>query len=115
MSARDEILSTIRRSLGVTGREAPRRETVEDRLAEITDNEELRYVLTYLWGKYGLPPQVASWAAHCLVAGQFFEGASFPKGGAGSIENSSRRRLRSCASGPQKPPSTKLLPGSRWR
>ena len=33
MSARDEILSTIRRSLGVTGREAPRRETVEDRLA----------------------------------------------------------------------------------
>jgi L-lactate dehydrogenase complex protein LldG len=33
MSARDEILSTIRRSLGVTGREAPRRTAVEERIA----------------------------------------------------------------------------------
>jgi L-lactate dehydrogenase complex protein LldG len=32
MSARDEILSSIRRSLGVTGREAPRRQVVADRL-----------------------------------------------------------------------------------
>jgi len=32
-SARDEILSNIRRSLGVTGQEAPRRTVVEDRLA----------------------------------------------------------------------------------
>lgn len=33
MSARDDILSNIRRSLGVTGREAPRRTAVEERLA----------------------------------------------------------------------------------
>ena len=32
-SARDDILSTIRRSLGVTGREAPRRGVVEGRLS----------------------------------------------------------------------------------
>lgn len=32
MSARDEILATIRRSLGVTGKEQPRIEAVEDRL-----------------------------------------------------------------------------------
>jgi L-lactate dehydrogenase complex protein LldG len=32
MSARDEIFTTIRRSLGVTGQEAPRRQTVRDRL-----------------------------------------------------------------------------------
>ena len=33
MSARDEIFGAIRRSLGVTGKEAPRRRTVADRLA----------------------------------------------------------------------------------
>ena len=34
MSARDDILGTIRRSLGVTGQEAPRRSAVENRLAQ---------------------------------------------------------------------------------
>ena len=34
MSARDLIFGSIRRSLGVTGREAPRRKTVDDRLAQ---------------------------------------------------------------------------------
>jgi L-lactate dehydrogenase complex protein LldG len=33
MSARDQVLNAIRRSLGVTGREAPRRKEVSDRLA----------------------------------------------------------------------------------
>src|SRR5262249_35192112 len=33
MSARDQLLSSIRRSLGVTGREAPRRKAVADRIA----------------------------------------------------------------------------------
>ena len=32
-TARDEILANIRRSLGVTGREAPRRTIVAERLA----------------------------------------------------------------------------------
>jgi len=32
MSARDDILATIRRSLGVTGREPTRRDVVEQRL-----------------------------------------------------------------------------------
>src|SRR5260370_31968625 len=34
MSARDTILASIRRSLGVSGREAPRRKAVADRLRE---------------------------------------------------------------------------------
>ncbi|WP_246731775.1 lactate utilization protein [Methylocapsa sp. S129] len=34
MSAREEILANIRRSLGVTGAEAPRRMAVDDRLAQ---------------------------------------------------------------------------------
>lgn len=33
MSARDHVLTSIRRSLGVTGREAPRRKAVADRIA----------------------------------------------------------------------------------
>jgi L-lactate dehydrogenase complex protein LldG len=33
MTARDHVLSSIRRSLGVTGREAPRRKEVADRIA----------------------------------------------------------------------------------
>jgi len=33
MSGRDHVLSSIRRSLGVTGREAPRRKAVADRIA----------------------------------------------------------------------------------
>jgi L-lactate dehydrogenase complex protein LldG len=33
MSTRDHVLASIRRSLGVTGREAPRRKTVSDRIA----------------------------------------------------------------------------------
>lgn len=70
--------------------------TVDDRLAQFTDNEDLKYLLTYLWGKYGLPPAVASWAAHCLVAGQFLEGAAFPKGGAGSIEKAISKVIENC-------------------
>lgn len=34
MSARDEVLASVRRSLGVTGREAPRRAAVEARLGQ---------------------------------------------------------------------------------
>ena len=34
MSARDLIFASIRRSLGVSGNEAPRRKTVDDRLAQ---------------------------------------------------------------------------------
>ena len=33
MNARDQILGSIRRSLGVTGNEAPRRREVADRIA----------------------------------------------------------------------------------
>lgn len=36
MSARDQILATVRRSLGVNGSEAPRRKIVEDRLSSHT-------------------------------------------------------------------------------
>lgn len=60
--------------------------TVDEALSEITQNPDLKYILTYAWGKYGLPPHVASWAAHCLVAGSYLDGVAYPRGGAGSIE-----------------------------
>ena len=62
--------------------------TVHDVMDEIFQGEfpDVVYLLTFLWGKYGLPPQAASWAAHCLVAGGFMDGVAYPQGGAGSIE-----------------------------
>lgn len=48
---------------------------------------ELRYVLTCLWAKMGLPPRVASWGAFALLVGQFmFHGVAYPKGGAVALE-----------------------------
>ena len=49
----------------------------------MTKNVELKYYLTYLWSKCGLPPNVASWVAHCLTAGQYLDGIAFPEGGGG--------------------------------
>jgi phytoene dehydrogenase-like protein len=62
--------------------------TVHDRLQEwFADEPELDYMLTFLWGKYGLPPQVASWVAHCMIAGSFMDGGvAYPQGGSSSIE-----------------------------
>jgi all-trans-retinol 13,14-reductase len=59
--------------------------TVDEALDEITRCEALRAVLTYNWGDYGLPPDRASWAIHCMVANHYFEGAAFPTGGTGEI------------------------------
>ena len=47
---------------------------------------KLRYLLTFLWSKVGLPPKVASWGAYALVCGQFLDGTAYPTGGSESIE-----------------------------
>ena len=60
--------------------------TVDEVLDEITSDKLLRYYLTFLWAKCGLPPKVASWGAFCLVVGQFFDGVAYPVGGSASIE-----------------------------
>eukprot|EP01050_Picozoa_sp_SAG11_P011752 SAG11_NODE_1267_length_5342_cov_1.772459_4_plen_140_part_00 len=39
----------------------------------MTDDKVLRGVLTYHWGDYGLPPETASWAIHCMVGAQSIE------------------------------------------
>ncbi len=61
------------------------RRTTAEVLAEITSNRELIGVLTAQWGDYGLPPAQSSFAAHAIVTGSYFEGASYPVGGAPNI------------------------------
>ena len=61
------------------------RRTTAEVLAELTSNQELAGVLAAQWGDYGLPPAQSSFAVHAIIATHYFEGASFPVGGAQSI------------------------------
>ena len=42
-------------------------------------------MLTAQWGDYGLPPARSSFAIHAIVAEHYFDGASYPVGGASVI------------------------------
>ena len=59
--------------------------TTADVLSELTRNKELIGVLAAQWGDYGLPPEQSSFAVHAMVAHHYFEGASYPVGGASRI------------------------------
>lgn len=61
------------------------RRTTLDVLRGITSNPELIGVLTAQWGDYGLPPAQSSFAAHAAIAQHYFEGGSYPIGGAATI------------------------------
>jgi all-trans-retinol 13,14-reductase len=56
-----------------------------DVLRRFTQNEELIAVLTAQWGDYGLPPAQSSFGIHAIVAAHYFNGASYPVGGASRI------------------------------
>jgi all-trans-retinol 13,14-reductase len=56
-----------------------------DVLRRFTRNEELIAVLTAQWGDYGLPPAQSSFGIHAIVAAHYFNGASYPIGGAARI------------------------------
>jgi len=56
-----------------------------DVLRGFTQNEELIAVLTAQWGDYGLPPAQSSFGMHAIVAAHYFNGASYPVGGAARI------------------------------
>jgi len=69
----------------------------------VTDNQDLRLILCYIWGDYGTPPSRSSFALHALLISHFeygihflqllnyllliivFPGASYPIGGASEI------------------------------
>ena len=59
--------------------------TTREVLESFTSNQELIGVLTAQWGDYGLPPASSSFAIHATIAEHYFNGASYPVGGAGSI------------------------------
>lgn len=57
-------------------------------LSSLTKNEKLIGVLTTQYGDYGLPPRQSSFAIHAIVARHYYEGGSYPVGGAASIAES---------------------------
>lgn len=56
-----------------------------DVLHRFTQNEGLIAVLTAQWGDYGLPPAQSSFGIHAIIAAHYFNGASYPVGGASRI------------------------------
>ena len=69
------------------------RRTTREVLEGLTRNRELMGVLTAQWGDYGLPPGESSFAAHATIAEHYFEGGSYPVGGAGVIAAAMAERL----------------------
>jgi all-trans-retinol 13,14-reductase len=51
----------------------------------MTSNQELIGVLTGQWGDYGLPHAQSSFGIHATIAEHYFDGGSYPAGGASSI------------------------------
>jgi all-trans-retinol 13,14-reductase len=60
-------------------------QTTLDVLHRWTRNPELIGILTAQWGDYGLPPSQSSFGIHALIASHYFNGASYPLGGATRI------------------------------
>jgi all-trans-retinol 13,14-reductase len=60
-------------------------QTTLDVLHRFTRNPDLIGVLTAQWGDYGLPPSQSSFGVHALIASHYFNGASYPLGGAARI------------------------------
>jgi all-trans-retinol 13,14-reductase len=60
-------------------------QTTLDVLHRWTHNPDLIGVLTAQWGDYGLPPSQSSFGIHALIASHYFNGASYPVGGAARI------------------------------
>jgi all-trans-retinol 13,14-reductase len=52
--------------------------TVKQVVDGLTDNVELKGILTCQWGDYGLPPAKASFAMHSMVASHYWPGAAYP-------------------------------------
>lgn len=61
------------------------KQTTAEVLDRLTQNSELKGVLTGQWGDYGLPPKQSSFGIHAIVANHYFNGAAYPVGGASRI------------------------------
>jgi L-lactate dehydrogenase complex protein LldG len=89
MSARDHVLSSIRRSLGVSGREAPRRKEVADRIAshpigvvpargQIAANERLALFARMVEGAAGSIERVADLGDVPIAVAEFLRQCNVP-------------------------------------
>jgi all-trans-retinol 13,14-reductase len=61
------------------------RETTLNLLRRFTTDPDWIGLVTAQWGDYGLPPAQSSFGIHAIIAGHYFEGASYPVGGAERI------------------------------
>uniref|UniRef100_A0A8C6IR82 All-trans-retinol 13,14-reductase n=1 Tax=Melopsittacus undulatus TaxID=13146 RepID=A0A8C6IR82_MELUD len=59
--------------------------SLQDVVATLTPNRELRAVLSYIFPTYGVVPSKASFSMHSILVDHFLCGAWYPKGGAGEI------------------------------
>lgn len=57
------------------------RQTTQEALRELTDNDDLIAVLCANWGDYSLEPSKSSFAMHCMLVKHYLHGASYPEGG----------------------------------
>ena len=63
------------------------RKTTKQVLDEISDNEELKAVLSAQFGDYGMPPSKSSFVIHAAVALHYMNGGFYPVGGSEEIFN----------------------------
>ncbi|XP_030057637.1 all-trans-retinol 13,14-reductase-like [Microcaecilia unicolor] len=59
--------------------------TVSEVINSLTENEDLRVVLAYIFGCYGVFPKNASFSLHAILIDHYLEGAWYPTGGASEI------------------------------
>ncbi|MBI9080483.1 MAG: NAD(P)/FAD-dependent oxidoreductase [Pseudodesulfovibrio sp.] len=68
--------------------------TLEDFLAGITENEELKTLLCYQNLLYGVPPTEALLITHALVAGSYYMSAHTIEGGGNALVKAYEKRLK---------------------
>ncbi len=89
MSARDLMLGSIRHALGVTGREAPRRQIVADRLArhpkgvipargQLSPSERVDLFITMVTAAAGTAERIAAWSALPAAVASFLRRNDLP-------------------------------------
>ncbi|XP_043091596.1 all-trans-retinol 13,14-reductase-like isoform X2 [Puntigrus tetrazona] len=59
--------------------------SLTDVVSELTQNKDLRAVMSYIFGTYGKMPKDASFSMHSLLLCHYLNGAWYPKGGASEI------------------------------
>jgi len=63
------------------------KQTTKEVLDSISDNEELKAVLSAQFGDYGMPPSKSSFVIHAAVALHYMNGGFYPVGGSEEIFN----------------------------